>query len=46
MGYAIGQWVVHHRASQGGAPAKGGPLFMVMPMLSPRGAGLAAGFRF
>jgi hypothetical protein len=46
MGYAIGQWVVHHRSSQAGMPAKGGPLFMVMPMVSPGGAGLAAGFRF
>ncbi len=46
MGYAIGQWVVHHRASRNGAPAKSGPLFMVVPMLSPQGTGLAAGFRF
>jgi membrane-associated phospholipid phosphatase len=46
MGYAIGQWVVHHRASRNGASAKSGPLFMVMPMLSPQGTGLAAGFRF
>ncbi|PTL84695.1 hypothetical protein DAT35_06410 [Vitiosangium sp. GDMCC 1.1324] len=47
MGYAIGQWVVHHRASRG-APAKVGPLLMVSvsPMVTPGGAGVAAGFRF
>ncbi|OJT18756.1 hypothetical protein BO221_39160 [Archangium sp. Cb G35] len=46
MGYAIGQWVVKHRASKGGVSAKGGPLFMVMPMVTPRGGGVSAGFRF
>ncbi|WP_395813796.1 phosphatase PAP2 family protein [Archangium minus] len=47
MGYAIGQWVVKHRAAKGGASAKkGGPLFMVMPMVTPKGGGVSAGFRF
>jgi membrane-associated phospholipid phosphatase len=46
MGFAIGQWVVHHRASNNVSHAKGRPLFMVVPMVSPKGSGLAAGFTF
>lgn len=46
MGFAIGQWVVHHRANSSVSHGKSKPLFMVVPMVSPRGSGLAAGFTF
>ena len=46
MGFAIGQWVVHHRANTSVAHGKTKPLFMVVPMVSPKGSGLAAGFTF
>ena len=46
MGFAIGQWVVHHRANASVSHGKSKPLFMVVPMVSPKGSGLAAGFTF
>lgn len=46
MGFAIGQWVVHHRANASVSHGKSRPLFMVVPMVSPKGSGLAAGFTF
>lgn len=47
LGYAVGQWVVRHRASGAAKKTPSGlPQVMVLPLVSSQVVGLTAGFQF